>query len=413
MTGRRVAFVGPSLPAGARQRPDVEYLPPARHGDLFRLGLGPGDAALVVDGVYQHFAPLRHKEILAALSHGVRVFGAASMGALRAAELADCGMTPLGRVAAAYRTGELRSDADVAVLHSAEEDHRQFTVASVSVHFGVRDLTAAGRLSPEQGEGLLRVTSGLHYMTRSPAALRAEADAAGLSAEMALLLDHLAAGGDVKRQDALDAVRTLAGPITGATTSTRWTSSYGTEWALDSTPLVAGSTVTRRQALACLQLFDASYPQRHRAYVHRVVRDTNGAATPAAMFAAAGIDARIAADRFGAPTAAAADWSVEDRALVRTFRLPPGRCVYADLPPEAMADRSPATVAGWYARLAGGDSSTQQWRELLGELWSAPTPQELTLSALERGFRDLDEALRLARPFSARLVRSLAGAEAS
>ncbi|MGC5330634.1 TfuA-like protein [Micromonospora sp. DT62] len=413
MTGRRVVFVGPSLPADTRPQLDGEYLPPARHGDLFRLGLGPGDAALVVDGVYQHFAPLRHKEILATLSCGVRVFGAASMGALRAAELADCGMTPLGRVAAAYRTGELTSDADVAVLHSAEEDHRQLTVALVSVRFGVRDLTASGRLTPEHGDRLLRIAAGLHYMTRSPAALRADATAEGVGEQMAALLEHLAAGGDVKRQDALDAVRTLAGPFTQATTSTRWTSSYGTEWALDSTPLVAGSSVTRRRALACLQLFDTSYPQRHRAYVHRVVRDTNGAITPTAMFAAAGIDARTAANRFGAPTAATVGWSAEDRALVRTFRLPPGRCVYADLPPEATADRSPGTIVDWCTRLAGDGSGTRQWRELLGELWSAPTPQELTLSALERGFRDLDEALRLARPFSARLVGSLASAVAS
>ena len=42
---------------------------------------------LIIDGVFQSEPAVRHKEILWALSLGVPVVGAASMGALRAAEL--------------------------------------------------------------------------------------------------------------------------------------------------------------------------------------------------------------------------------------------------------------------------------------------------------------------------------------
>ncbi|MEJ0097006.1 MAG: TfuA-like protein [Bauldia sp.] len=41
----------------------------------------------LVDGVFENVASVWHKEILYALSEGVQVFGAASMGALRAADV--------------------------------------------------------------------------------------------------------------------------------------------------------------------------------------------------------------------------------------------------------------------------------------------------------------------------------------
>ena len=46
-----------------------------------------------------------HKEILFALSEGIDVYGAASMGALRAAELDAFGMRGIGDVYSAYAEG--------------------------------------------------------------------------------------------------------------------------------------------------------------------------------------------------------------------------------------------------------------------------------------------------------------------
>ncbi|MBP5873147.1 hypothetical protein F3K24_43140, partial [Streptomyces sp. LBUM 1485] len=50
-----------------------------------------GDTAVIIDGLYHQAPALRHKEIIAAMARGVRVIGAASIGALRAAELAPFG----------------------------------------------------------------------------------------------------------------------------------------------------------------------------------------------------------------------------------------------------------------------------------------------------------------------------------
>ena len=48
------------------------------------------------------------------MAAGTQVFGAASMGALRAAELAPFGMIGVGAIFAAYRDGRLTGDDEVA-----------------------------------------------------------------------------------------------------------------------------------------------------------------------------------------------------------------------------------------------------------------------------------------------------------
>ena len=81
-------FLGPSLPLDqARAILDAIYLPPVQQGDLLRLlELKPRYVG-IIDGYFETVPAVWHKEILLAMSQGVHVFGAASMGALRAAEL--------------------------------------------------------------------------------------------------------------------------------------------------------------------------------------------------------------------------------------------------------------------------------------------------------------------------------------
>ena len=109
-----VVFLGPTLPrAEAADLLPATYLPPARQGDIYRAvrALRPVTVGLV-DGRFLDTGAVWHREILWALSQGVHVFGAASMGALRAAELAPFGMRGVGQVFAAYRDGCWPGDPD-------------------------------------------------------------------------------------------------------------------------------------------------------------------------------------------------------------------------------------------------------------------------------------------------------------
>src|SRR3712207_1538240 len=97
---RLVVFLGPSLSAQEANAlaPGCRLLPPARQGDIWRaLTWLPGALALV-DGVFEAQPSVWHHELLAALETGLAVFGGASMGALRAAELAEHGMVGVGRI---------------------------------------------------------------------------------------------------------------------------------------------------------------------------------------------------------------------------------------------------------------------------------------------------------------------------
>ena len=79
----------------------------------------------IIDGYFERMAAVWHKEILLALERGIAVWGAASMGALRAAELAPFGMIGVGAIYRAFARGALDADDEVAVAHlPAEHGYR-------------------------------------------------------------------------------------------------------------------------------------------------------------------------------------------------------------------------------------------------------------------------------------------------
>src|SRR6185436_15946902 len=115
-------FLGPTLSHDeARDVLDAEYRPPAAHGDVLRAALRRPRAIGLVDGVFEGVPAVWHKEILFALAEGVHVFGAASMGALRAAELSTFGMRGIGQIYDWYAGGAIDADDEVALVHGPYE----------------------------------------------------------------------------------------------------------------------------------------------------------------------------------------------------------------------------------------------------------------------------------------------------
>src|SRR5437016_6011191 len=97
-------FIGPTLRRGdIPAELDAFALPPAQQGDVYRAALNRPEAIGIVDGYFGGAPSVWHKEILWALSEGIQVFGSASMGALRAAELSSFGMRGVGRIFEMYR----------------------------------------------------------------------------------------------------------------------------------------------------------------------------------------------------------------------------------------------------------------------------------------------------------------------
>jgi hypothetical protein len=178
MTSQVVVFLGPTLSHDdARDVLDAEYRPPAAHGDVLRAALRRPRAIGLVDGVFERVPAVWHKEILFALSEGVHVYGAASMGALRAAELDAFGMRGVGTVFRAYAEGVLEDDDEVAVAHAGAEDgFRALSDAMVDVRATLAAALAAGVVCEETAEALVERIKATFYAERALVAALDRAD---------------------------------------------------------------------------------------------------------------------------------------------------------------------------------------------------------------------------------------------
>jgi hypothetical protein len=227
-----IVFLGPSLdPEVARRILPACYLPPAACGDVLRcLRLEPKIIA-VIDGVFENVPAVWHKEILLAIEEGTAVFGASSMGALRAAELVPFGMIGVGRIFEAYRDGLYTDDDEVAVLHSsAVGEYRPLSEPMVNIRATIEHAISAGVITPELGDLVIRSAKQTFYQERSLKGAVERARAAGAtSEEVDGLLRFVENDGyvDQKRLDALALIHTLArleAPPVNARRSENWVS---------------------------------------------------------------------------------------------------------------------------------------------------------------------------------------------
>jgi len=176
-----LVYVGPTLPAAevAALLPGASVLPPVAVGDILlairRRGI---QRIAIIDGYFERMAAVWHKELLRALERGIAVWGAASMGALRAAELAPFGMRGVGAIYRGYARGTLTADDEVAVAHlPAEYHYRATSDALVNLRDGI---ARAPMLSAPLRDQLVALARGRFYRERSWHQLVADAQASGL-----------------------------------------------------------------------------------------------------------------------------------------------------------------------------------------------------------------------------------------
>ena len=118
-------YLGPSLDLKTAKQlfPKANYHPPIQCGDILQLLRLHPKKIIIIDGLYEVVPAVWHKEILIAIQLGIEVWGASSMGALRAAELYQYGMKGYGDVYHDFKTNKLTDDDEVAVLHRGEEEN--------------------------------------------------------------------------------------------------------------------------------------------------------------------------------------------------------------------------------------------------------------------------------------------------
>jgi hypothetical protein len=169
-SSRTVYFVGPSVRWSEvwAADPDADIRPPAAHGDVYRAARGGARTIVLIDGFFEAVRAVWHKEILWAIDHGCRLIGAASMGALRAAECAAFGMESVGMIADDYVSGRRTSDGDVVLLHGGPDDGWiNLSEPLVNVDATITRLEDDGLLSGDESDGLRTVARRTFYADRT------------------------------------------------------------------------------------------------------------------------------------------------------------------------------------------------------------------------------------------------------
>ncbi|WND33018.1 TfuA-like protein [Streptomyces sp. BB1-1-1] len=416
---------------------------PVRHGGLLALGAGADDTVVVIDGVFHHIAPVRHKEITDVLVRGARVIGASSMGALRAAELWPYGMEGVGLVFGMYAQGILEADDEVAVGHLPSGDRRQLTVPLVNVRWAISHAVAQAVLDEAHGADILEAARSLHYTERSWGAIvQTAGHRSPATGEAALALRRFAerhpAFSDLKRRDALLALAHCDTPRPVSTPSAAWTTPawlvpstmYLERWRGAFRPALPGGgqgAVSELDVLRFQQLYAPGFPGRYRRFALTriagpLLASEDRGLVHAALAAAAerGITAQQvprAAWTYWLTPGELRDGGAERRLLkllVRSFRTAPGAAPFHDVPLElrdtdaawrssaeavSAADRLNEQLARTGDRHAPRHLPHSVTRRHLADVWHVEERAELEATARDRGFLSLDEAEETARRF--------------
>ena len=309
MTGRVVVFAGPTIGpddvhavlAGAVVRP------PAARGDLLAQQWSPGDVAVIVDGYFRERRSVGHKEILILVDDGVEVIGTASMGALRAAELAPCGMRGVGAVYDMYATGEIDGDDEVGVLHGpAGKGYPPLTVALVNLRHAVGQAVRAKLIDQAAGERIVAAAKELPFTYRTWTDIARGLNPADRGPLPMLAMRIESGEWDLKRLDAIMTLReigtrqepapdSIRGPVPGElpVTGIGQTQLLSRRSRREYAP---GRWMSDLDVLDAARLFNEEYPEIHEQALTGILRelaDERGLTLGGYAHAKLGLDERV------------------------------------------------------------------------------------------------------------------------
>ncbi len=205
-----VIFVGPSLRVDRAAGDGLVLRPPARRGDLLAAAQAGAPVIGLIDGVFHQSLAVSPREVREAAACGARLFGGASMGALRAVDCPEA-MTGIGEIYAAFMRGELTDDDEVAITFDPG-DYRVLAYPLVQLREALRRVAAVLPSSRHALAAYLERVRALPFPERDRPRLRSLAEplaAAGVTwTDLERWLDDEAA--DIKHRDAravIEAVR--------------------------------------------------------------------------------------------------------------------------------------------------------------------------------------------------------------
>jgi hypothetical protein len=200
---RVVIFSGPSLhPREAALLLDAVFLPPIKRGDLAPLLTSRPQIVGIIDGEFYQNLAVAPKEVLALMQAGVAVYGASSMGALRAVELHRYGMIGVGSVFRLFRRGVLDADDEVALAY-CRETYRPLSDPLVNTRYALRAAAHRGILTKAEAGQIVSLVKEAYFPERTRQLLLAVAHRVAGDERTRRLAEFLISGApNVKERDA-------------------------------------------------------------------------------------------------------------------------------------------------------------------------------------------------------------------
>ena len=178
---------------------EVIYKRPIKRGDINQALKENPDVIGIIDGVFHQNSAVGHKEILNAINKGVKVFGASSMGALRASELDTLGMTGTGYCYNQYANGFIESDDDVAVMIDSET-LEALSTPLISMKYVFTNAANEQIITDSQKEELLKIAKDMYYPKRNYGQVLIKSTLNNETKDK--LIDYIRQTEDIKKQDA-------------------------------------------------------------------------------------------------------------------------------------------------------------------------------------------------------------------
>ena len=178
---------------------EVIYKRPIKRGDIGLALKENPDIIGIIDGVFHQNSAVGHKEILEAINRGIKVYGASSMGALRASELDSLGMTGIGYCYEQYANGIIDSDDDVAVMLDSDS-LEPLSIPLISMRYVFTEAVNKNIITDDEKEELLKITKDEFYPQRNYAQTLSKSHLD--NDKKSELIDFIRTSPDIKKEDA-------------------------------------------------------------------------------------------------------------------------------------------------------------------------------------------------------------------
>lgn len=145
--------------------PKYSYMKPIKRGDISEAINSNVKRIVIIDGEFLQSLSVSLLEIKSALKEGIEVWGASSMGALRAVEASPLGMKGWGEIFQLYKTDVL--DSDDAVALTFDENYLPLSEPLVNIMYALKFLESYGLLTEEEVNNVTKVAAAIHYQNRN------------------------------------------------------------------------------------------------------------------------------------------------------------------------------------------------------------------------------------------------------